>query len=301
MQPGGRMKAELIDIIEVGNTLGEGVTWDHRTDQLWWVDIQQCKLYRLTYASRNVEVFPLPERLGSFGLTDDPNVLICAFASGFALYHPEINVRDTLIAIEPEYTGTRMNDGRLDRQGRFFAGSMIEGEVSIPTEGSGLYSIESGNVKQHFTDVIIANGLGWSVDGSRVYFSDSPKQTIWCFDYDVSKGEFSNRRIFATTEGECYPDGATVDAADHYWSAKWGAAKLVRYNPDGEIVYQLPVEAPHISCVAFGGPEMDTLYVTSAKQELSAEQLKTAPNSGHLFIYQTDIKGIEQTKFYPSA
>jgi len=294
------MKAELIDIIEVGNTLGEGVTWDPRTGQLWWVDIQQSKLYRLTYASRDVEIFPLPERLGSFGLTDDPAVLICAFASGFALYHPEINIRDSLIAIEPEYTGTRMNDGRLDRQGRFFAGSMIESDVSSPTEGCGLYSIESGDVKQHFTDVSIANGLSWSTDGSRVYFADSPKQTIWCFDYDVIKGVLSNRRIFATTEGNCYPDGATVDAADHYWSAKWGAAKLVRYSPNGEIDYQLPVDAPHTSCAEFGGPEMDILFVTSAKQELTAEQLEAAPNSGHLFIYQTDIKGIEQDNYYPA-
>lgn len=292
------MKAELVDIIKVGNTLGEGVTWDARTGNLWWTDIQESELYRLDYASRDISIFSLPERLGAFGLTDDPDVLICAFASGFSLFNPVTKEQGLLTPVEAQFSGTRLNDGRMDRRGRFYAGSMIESDSSTPPEGCCLYSVEQGQITTHFSDVTIANGLGWSRNGKKMYFADSPKQTIWSFDYDSATGSPSNRQVFATTQGNCYPDGATVDSADHYWSAKWGAGKLVRYSPEGEINFELMVDAPHTTCPEFGGPDMDILFITTAKQDLSPEQLSAAPNSGHLFIYQTDIKGIKLDKYY---
>ena len=292
------MKAELIDIIEVGNTLGESVTWDPRCGHLWWTDIQERKIYSLDYASRNIDIYSPPERLGSFGLTDDPEQLICAFASGFALYNPSTQLYQSIGTVEPEFSGTRLNDGRLDRQGRFFAGTMIENNERSPANKCGLYSVDSGMVQQHFKGLTIANGLSWSTNGSLVYVADTAKQTIWRFDYDVNTGQLSNRRIFANTKGKCYPDGATVDSSDHYWSANWGAARLIRYTPDGQVDFELSIDAPNISCVELGGPDMNLLFVSSARQGLSAEQLAAFPNSGHLFVYKTDIKGIAQKHFY---
>ncbi len=285
------MKATLIDTIEVSNIVGEGVTWDARTQHVWWTDIQKSKLYKLHFKSRNLIVYDLPERLGSFGLTTDPDCLVCAFAGGFYLLWPASNERKLLASIEADIEGTRMNDGRLDPAGRFWAGTMVEDPSKAAGAKGAIYSLEDGVVERRDGGFSISNGMAWNKAGTRMYFADSPQQTIWIYDFDGAAGTIDNRQIFAKTAKGAYPDGAIVDSNDNYWSAQWGSGAVVCYSPDGTVLDTLQTEAPQVACAAFGGPESNILFVTSATEDMSADTQARHPKSGHMFIYETDKCG----------
>ena len=175
---------------------------------------------------------------------------------------------------------------------------MVEDSHRKPPEGAALYSITGSEVHAHFKGVSISNGLAWSNNGKRLYFSDSPKREIYIFDFDSDTGTLSNKSLFASTPDGAYPDGAMVDAEDHYWSAHWGAGQLVRYRPDGMVDGTVDVPATQSSCLAFGGPEMNIIFATSAREGLSDAALEKDPNAGHLFIYLTDVKGSSQDCFF---
>lgn len=293
------MLATLKSIIPVGNILGEGITWDARTQTMWWTDIHAAKLYAVGHGNETPVVYDLPERLGSFGLTDNPDILIGAFASGFYLYSPTTGER-TLVTKTCEGTpGIRLNDGRLDRQGRFWAGSMVEDSAAAGTSRGTLYSLENGVVKTHLEGIRIANGLAWNKAGTRLYFTDTPRGTIKCYDFDTRTGLLGQEGTFASVPDGAGADGAAVDSEDHYWSAHWGAGQVVRYRPDGSIDCVLNVpDSAHVACVEFGGPELRHLYVSTARWEMDDTMLGQNPLAGHVFVYETDVKGVAPLKFY---
>src|SRR5580693_59044 len=242
--------AELVDVIAVKNTLGEGVLWDAQTERLWWTDIQERRLFCYAPATRALEQFALPERLGSFGLVADSDAIVAAFESGFALYQPRTDQREWLARPKHDAANIRFNDGRVDRQGRFWAGSMVEGGGA--PQGK-LYCLRSdGSAAVHATGISISNSLCFSPDGSHLYFADTPLRTIFRYDLDAVTGVISNRRVFAQTPQGAYPDGANVDREGFVWSAHWGAGRVVRYAPDGTIDDTIDVPASQPTCVAFG-------------------------------------------------
>jgi L-arabinonolactonase len=291
------VQANLVDVIEVGNRLGEGVLWDPVGQRAWWTDIQERRLYRYEPVQRRLEKFELPERLGSFGFVADSDRIIGAFESGFAFYHPQSGQLDW-VARPPHAAGNvRFNDGRVDQRGRFWAGSMVEGQGD-PT--GQLYCLCRGRLETHLRGIAISNGLCFSNDGRHLYFADSPSFTIHRFDLDPVSGALSNRRIFAQTLPREFPDGSIVDSDGHLWNAQWGASRVVRYAPDGQISgsIELPVTQP--TCIAFGHAALDHLFVTTARDDLSADALALEPNAGHLFIYRTNIKGNPEPRYCPS-
>jgi sugar lactone lactonase YvrE len=282
--------AELVDIIPAGNTLGEGILWDARGERLWWTDIQERQLLRCTPETHAVERFALPERLGSFGFIEESDNIIAAFESGFALYHPETGQLEWLSRPRHDSPAVRFNDGRVDRQGRFWAGSMVEGGGK--PQGK-LYCFDgSGEAKIHATEIGISNSLCFSPDGRTLYFADTPLRTIFRFDLDTTTGTISNRRIFAQTPGGAYPDGANVDCEGYVWSAHWGAGRLVRYAPDGTIAAIIDVPATQPTCVAFGGENLDLLFVTSAREGLDDDALRAQPHAGDVFVFKTSVSGL---------
>ena len=287
---------EPIDIIRAGNTLGEGVQWDVQRQALWWTDIQERKLYRYDWARRTLESFSAPERIGSFGLIQDRPQIIAAFESGFALFDPGNGAQKWLARPDASLAGVRFNDGRVDRQGRFWAGTMEETE---PRSGRGnLYCVDSGGrAIRHESGIMISNGICWSPDSKRFYFADSPRQTIYSYDFDPVSGAIANRRVFAETAGGAHPDGACVDAQGHMWSAHWGAGRVVRYAPDGTVERVLEVPASQPTCVAFGGPDLDLLFVTSARDGLTAGQLAHEPSAGDVFVYKIGCIGLAENHF----
>ena len=226
--------AELLDIIPVHNRLGEGVTWDTETQSLWWTDIHAKRLFRYDPSRRRIHTFQTPERLCSFGLVAGSTKMIAAFESGVGFYQPGTDDIEWLARPRFDAPGLRFNDGRVDRQGRFWAGTMMEGQTDVPA--GALYSIgPDGTADVHETGVSISNGICWSPDSTRFYFADLPLRTIFAYDFDFATSRISNRRVFARTPEGAYPDGANVDAEGYLWSAHWNGGRVVRYAPDGTI------------------------------------------------------------------
>jgi len=247
-------------------------------------------LLRYDPATRALERFTLPERLGSFVFVAGGDQIIAAFESGFALYHPESGRIDWLA--RPKHGGPdiRFNDGRVDRQGRFWAGTMVE-RGGVP--GGKLYCLQAdGGAEVHAAGIGISNSLCFSPDGRRLYFADTPARTIISFDLDPASGTISNRRVFAKTPEGAFPDGANVDAEGFVWSAHWGAGRVVRYTPSGEVSATIEVPASQPTCVTFGGEDLDLLYVTSAREGLHEAALQAQPNAGDVFVYKVAVPGL---------
>ena len=290
--------AKLTDTVSVENELGEGVIWDAAGAAVWWTDIEGRALYRYSPADKQLQQWSTPERLGCFALVADSDNLICGFASGFAYYNPATGAVQWLGKIEPDNPGTRLNDGRADRQGRFWAGSMVEaGEPG----GGALYSINNQlQVCRQISGLTISNGLCWSPDGKLMYHTDTPSRSIYRYEFDTASGVISNQRLLVRTEKGCFPDGATVDAEGYIWSAQWAASRVVRYSPAGEVDFILPLPVSQPTCVAFGGPGLNRLFITSAHQGLDNRARAAQPEAGNLFIFETDIQGVADPGFQPA-
>ena len=287
----------LIDTVPCGNLLGEGVQWNHLDGCFWWTDIHSATLYRYQLHSKKLSHWDLPEKLGCFAFAKHDSRLLGAFASGFAWFDIETGTLEWIAKPEAHLSGNRSNDGRCDRQGRFWMGTIVE-QKNTPEQSAALYCLNSdGVVSQHFSGLHISNSLCWSPDSRKLYHADSPTHSIRVYDFDAASGELSNPQIFAHTEIGVEPDGACVDAEGFVWNAQWGGSRVVRYAPDGNknLVLDLPVS--QTTCVAFGGADLNLLAVTSARIGLSDEALARQPQAGHLFIFQTDFTGLPESRF----
>lgn len=285
---------ELVAQIPAGCVLGEGPVWDHRESCLWFTDIQSAQLLRLDWPSAQLTRYDLPERLGSLGLTADPAQLVCAFASGYALYTPASGACEWLAKTEPEYRGIRMNDGRTDRQGRFWAGSMVEKRKLAGGASGTLYRLDGPDAApaELRGGIAISNAISFAPDGTALYFTDTLTQEILRFPLDPATGALGEPASFAKLSGGAYPDGADVDADGRLWNAEWGSGRVTAYNPDGSHYAQVELPVSQVSCVTFGGAALDLLFVTTAREGLSEEQLAREPQAGDLFVYRTGVRGL---------
>jgi sugar lactone lactonase YvrE len=287
-----------IDILRVGNVLGEGISWRARDQTLWWTDIQSSRLYRYTPASGDLRSFSTPERVGSFGFVAGSEQLITAFATGIALYDPHSGSLSWRAQPEEVAVGVRFNDGRVDRQGRFWAGTMVE-DGKPPARGC-LYSLAcTGAARSHIHGVMVSNGLCFSPDGTRLYFADSPTRLICAYELLEPEGTLVGQRPFAQIPEGASPDGATVDVDGCVWSAHWGLGCVVRYTPEGRIdrVIELPTRQP--SCVCFAGSDLDILCVTTARESLDETVLVAEPHAGDVFLYRVGTQGLAEPEYRP--
>jgi sugar lactone lactonase YvrE len=289
--------SEVEHVLAVNNKLGEGPVWCSEEQALYWVDIESNCFYRMYPTSMKYEVFEVGLPIGVLALRASGG-LIMATKSGFAFWDTQKGLR--LIA-DPEVhkPHTRFNDGAVDCQGRFWAGTMCGlSEMCEEPEGS-LYRLDpDGSIHTMETGLKISNGIGWSPDNKLMYLTDSPQHMIYAYDFDAASGAIENRRPFIhTSDEEGVPDGLAVDSEGCIWSARWGGWKITRYGLSGKVerAIQLPVQYP-TSC-AFGGEHLDELYITSAWTALSEEQKKQQPYAGDLFRVKTNIKGLEKPKF----
>lgn len=288
------IKARLVETIGVANILGEGVLWRASDETLWWTDIHAKKLFHLHWRSHRVTSFDLPERLCSFGfVAGRDDLLIAAFESGFAILKPESAGVYWLARPAELGDGVRLNDGRVDPFGRFWAGAMVERDLrDNETPHARLYMLD-GEGKSHIRagGVHISNGLCWSPSGDRVYYSDSMRNEIRSARFNRDgKDALSFQRFAKTRKGS--PDGAVTDCEGRYWSALWGGSRVACFTPAGEEVYTLPIDAPQPTCPAFGGPKGNLLFVTSARDGLSEAALAASPTSGAVFVFETSTAGV---------
>lgn len=292
---------QLIDSLAVQNTLGEGVIWDHQAAQVYWTDIEERILYRYDPLTRELVNWPTPERLCCFAPRADGLGLVAAFESGFAFYTPETNELEWIHKLELDNPGTRFNDGRTDRQGRLWSGTMVENPDTATSKGA-LYCLHNDlTVSVAFGGLQIPNSLCWSANGKTAYHTDTPSRLIQQYSFDTIAGQFGPAKHFVKTADGCFPDGSIIDADGYLWNAQWGGSQVVRYAPDGrqDLIVEIPTSQP--SCVAFGGQELNLLIVTSAKQGLDKQARAADPLAGDLFIYETQYRGLNECGFVLSV
>lgn len=292
--------ARLIATIPSQCVLGEGPVWDDRAGCLWFTDIQQARLLRWDHAAGLLDRLDLPERLGSLALTEDPERLLCGFASGFAFFQPANGAVEWLHRIEPVYRGLRLNDGRVDRFGRFWCGSMVEDETIAPAERGTLYRLDPpGGVSPLAmrSGIGISNSLCFSPDGRDVYFADTPTRQLVRYRYPEDGASLDEGVTFAQLAEGASPDGSDVDASGRLWNAEWGAGRVTGYAPDGSVAAQIDLPISQPTCVAFGGDNLELMFVTSASEGLSAEARQAEPHAGDVFVYSGDFRGLPAGRF----
>jgi L-arabinonolactonase len=274
----------LLTTIPVKNTLGECILWDEITGSVWWTDIHAAVLYRYALGSSKLTKYDVPERLCSFGFVEDDPHLICAFASGIALYEPASRDLRWLYRPEQGLRGTRFNDGRVDRQGRFWAGTSLYW-ISGTAHGRALGGIE------------ISNGLAFSPDAATLYFADSPTRQIRAYEFDAARGQIGEGRLLTEVANGGEPDGSTVDADGFIWNASWGASRVVRYAPDGAVDAEFDVPVSQPTCLCFGGDRLDLLFVSTARENLTPERLGAEPLAGDVLVYGTGYRGLPECRY----
>lgn len=290
---------KLLHSIPLKNKLGEGIIWHGASQSVWWTDIHGRFLYQLFWPSLQLNTYPLPERISCFALLNahdsmrsDYSMLV-AFESGFALYQPATQDIFWLVKPERHLSGNRMNDGRIDRQGRFWAGTMKEHDHG---QHGTLYRLDQQGCHAVLTGLQIPNSLCWNKDSSIMYHADSPTGQIYCYQFDAVQGSVCQPEFFAKVLPRAEPDGAVIDAEDHLLCALWGGKAIARYSPSGQqtALHPLPVSQP--TCLAFGGPDLDLLFVTTARQGLTEQQLEAEPDAGSLLIYQSPYQGLPESE-----
>ena len=273
--------------------LGECPLWDEREQVLWWVDGREPSVRRLDPSSGKVRTLPLPRTVGSLALRERGGLLV-AMQDGLHFLDPGSGAR--VVAVDPErdLPGNRFNDGRCDRAGRFWAGTMCD--VRRDATGS-LYCFEAGlSWRKLRGGITIPNSLAWSPDGRTMYFADTHAMVIWAWNYDPASGAAWGERVFVEA-APGRPDGSCVDAEGCLWNAQYGAGRLVRYTPEGKVdrVLDLPFANP--TCCCFGGAAYDTLFVTSATQRLSPEDLHRQPLAGSVLALRPGVRGLPESRF----
>lgn len=287
---------EVNCILDGKFSLAESPVWSVQERKLWFVDINAPALHRIDPVTRKLDTWPMPESIGCIALMEDGNI-IAALRSGIHRLDLVHGRHERLVSAPYNLADLRFNDGRCDRQGRLWLGSMYEPGGRA---GGALYRLDGRHlIAQTLAGgVATSNALAWSPDGTIMYHADTPTRQVFAYDYDVDHGTISNRRLFLdlNATGE-RPDGATVDAAGNYWVAFYGAGKVVQFSPAGKRLREIavPVKAPTMPC--FGGPDMKTLYITSARQKHTDEELIRMPLAGGIFAAEVDIPGLPEPFF----
>jgi sugar lactone lactonase YvrE len=281
------MNCELA--FDVRLELGEGPLWDDRTQRLLFVDIMRGHIHEFDPASGRDRIVNVGRPVGCIALTEKGD-WIAAASDGFYRVDPRSGGVVRMVAIEAELRDNRMNDGYVDARGRFWAGTMGMGGAR---EKGTLYRLDpDGRVRRMLGPVSISNGLDWSPDNRTFYYTDLALSRIDQFDFDLATGSIKNRRPFVEFPVEIgYPDGLIVDAEGFVWVALWEGGSLHRYSPDGRLDLIVPVPASQTTKCAFGGKDLQDLYVTSAWVGLDAAARAQQPHAGSLFRVRPGVSG----------
>jgi sugar lactone lactonase YvrE len=269
-----------------GAELGEGATWDTHAAGLWWVDIRGRRLHHMDEAGKDRRSWELPQEPGCVALTDDPARVVLGLRTGVFLFEPATGRLEPLAVPEGHAPGHRLNDGKVDPSGRFWFGTMHDGER--PAEGA-LHPLERPRAAATRADgpYTVPNGPAFSPDGRVMYCADSPAGVVYAFDVDG--GGLARKREFVRfAEREGHPDGMAVDAEACLWVAHWGGGRVSRFAPDGRRLGHVEVPTERVTSCAFGGADLRTLFITSAGGTGSAG----AGPAGGVFAARTDAAGL---------
>lgn len=291
-------------LCSVRNQVGESPVWSVRDQALWWVDIEGRRIHRFDWATRRERSWPVTERVGCIALHARGG-LLAAMETGIFHLAPsgDTHVAATLVAPASfPGPGMRFNDGRTDRQGRFWVSSMVR-DMGKASSAGALYCFDARGLSAPIiSGLVTGNGLGFTSDGQRMYLSDSHPSVrkIWAFDLDAS-GAPRGRRLFVDmNDHPGRPDGAAVDADGCYWTCGNDAGKVHRFSPEGRLLVSLDVPAAKPSMCAFGGPALDQLFITSIKPSPPAPGFDGAL-AGAVFVASPGVRGLPEVPFDPAA
>ncbi|WGD49401.1 SMP-30/gluconolactonase/LRE family protein [Bradyrhizobium sp. CB1650] len=296
--PGNAWPAHKVETaVAAGDVLGETPLWCDRSRKLWWIDIDRQLHQSFDPATSTHQVFRYPcQSLGSQAFTIDgahllaPDLSICR-------RDPVTGLLSGICEVE-RGLDNRLNDGRVDARGRWWIGTM---DNQLHRPNGSLYRVSGdGEAKHMFGDVVVTNGIAFSPDNRTLYFTDTRRYCTWQFDFDLDEGTIHNRRLFADHRASKErPDGACVDVLGGLWTAFFSGGRVVRYRPDGRIDTVISVPATNPTCVCFGGSELKTMFVTTARRFLDREQLSREPEAGHVFAIHGIAQGLPEHRFSP--
>ena len=288
------LRIELL--VDAKNELGEGPLWDVAEQRLYWIDSHGKSVHRCDAEGRGLESWTVPEHIGSMCLREQGGAVV-SLRNGFHFLDLATGEVQLIADPEPDFRRTRLNDGKVDRQGRFVAGAM-DYEEREPL--CGLYRLDlDQKVTLLESGIIVSNGPCWSPDGKTFYFADSWARRIWAYDYDLATGDLLSRRLFADFEGHLrgYPDGATIDAEGCLWSSEVYGGRLVRFAPDGTIDRLIGMPVDSITSVMFGGADLDILYVTSMARPFQGRRRQEREAGGLFAVHGLGVRGLPEPRF----
>jgi len=289
------LESSFACVLDVKASLGECPVWSVDEQALYWIDINAPSLNRFDPARGTNSAWPMPQAIGCFALRVRGG-FVAALRDGIWFVDGQGGLERRIAAAPYDPEHHRFNDGRADAQGRFWAGTMNE---KRDASSARLYRLSSDlDLVPVLDDMTISNGLAWSPDGRTMYHADTPARTVRAYDFDGARGTPANGRVFARFEGETdRPDGAAVDSEGCYWCAFYRGAKVVRLSPQGLRLTEYAVPAMCPTMCAFGGDDLRTLYVTTARQMREADELARLPESGGIFAMRVDVAGVPEPKF----
>lgn len=285
-------------LLDLKNNLGEGPIWDVEQQRLYWIDSLDGRVFSCTEKGTEIKSWDVRQKIGSMALCKDGNAAIVALEKGIYQLDFLSGETDLIHSPENDKPNNRFNDGKVDRQGRFVVGSMDMQE----DEASGaLYRLDTDySLHKIERNIIVSNAPCWSPKGDIFYFADTWTGEIWKYDYNTKTGGISNRETFCTVDTSAggAADGATVDSEGYLWNALVYAGKIVRYSPSGDIDRIIDMPVKKVTSVAFGGPNLDVLYVTS----MARPPLPRFPEDGQLrgsvfSIHNLGVTGIPEKRF----
>jgi L-arabinonolactonase len=280
----------------IAATCGESPMWSVREQALYWTDNLGAVIHRLEPESGSAQNFVLGQNVMGIGLRERGG-LVLALAKQLAFYELGGEL-ELLMSVEYDQPHNRFNDGKVDRRGRYWAGTMNDVDWDAPS-GS-LYRLDPSLGLSHLRGAVVcANGLGWSPDDRTFYFGESFRYAIFAYDFDSDAGVLSARRVFATVDRSsgAFPDGLTVDVEGGVWSVQNGAGRVVRYAPDGGVTHAVEMPLPQPTSCIFGGRDLDVLYVTTSRQNMTPELLRRYPLSGSVFAVRPGVSGMPEPLF----
>ena len=294
-------KAKLFN--DCKNHLGEGVLWSQNQETLYWLDVPMpSKLYKLDMKNNNLLTFDMPEMITAMSVKSNGDLLIASH-HGINNFNLKTKKLQKILDLEPNLPKNRCNDGASDSLGRFWIGTMQNNispentDIDIIENSGSLYCVKGDlSFTKHESNIGVSNTLVWSPDNTKFYFTDTLTGIIFSYDFDLESGKISNKQEFASHE-RGYPDGSTVDSEGYLWSCRWGGSCVIRFNPKGILddIIELPVE--NITSCTFGGKNLQTLFITTARWGMTKADIEKNPEAGGLFAINLDIKGIPDNSF----
>ncbi|MCV9385157.1 SMP-30/gluconolactonase/LRE family protein [Reichenbachiella ulvae] len=277
------------------NQLGEGAIWNHERSELWSIDIEGKKWFQLDVSNKSQIVHQLDQRIGTIVPSTDGRAVV-ALQDGIYYYAVETGELELIASPESHLDSIRFNDGKCDPSGRLWVGSMHLNQIA---DAAGLYKIAGDKTAEQMLDSItISNGIVWSSEKKTMFYIDTPDGKLRVFDYDDATGTISNERSMMDFKEYGFPDGSTIDAEDNLWVCLWNGNGVLRIDTEtGEVTGRVNVPAHNITSCAFGGENLDSLFITSARVDMSEAELDSLPLAGSVFVAVPGVKGVQASFF----